>query len=214
MPLASDIHPRPRHTHSVVAMSDASWASTDEALEYGSRLLTDGEITLRALQDADLTELIAWWNRPEWASLQQLVVKPRPEATLEEMFRNWSVNKPRGDAGFSIVRQGSGELLGHLTLYGASLPERAASFAILVGPDHIGRGVGPRATRLALAYGFRELGLNRIELHVWAFNTRAIRAYEKAGFVVEGRRREAVFHDGTFHDELVMGVLARDFFAS
>jgi len=196
-----------------LVVGNEQWASSDEAFEYGTGLLSDGEITLRALHDSDLGQLTAWWNSPDWGALQQRIVKPRPEAPVEQMFRDWSANKPLGDAGFSVVRSATDELLGHVTLYGASLPERAASFAIIVGPDHVGRGVGPRATRLTLSYGFRELGLNRIELRAWAFNTRAIRAYEKAGFVVEGRRREAVFHDGRFHDELIMGVLARDFFA-
>ena len=193
-------------------MSDARWTSSDDAAEYGRGLLSDGKVALRELRDADVGELARWWNDSEWAALQQKIVKPRPEASVEEMFRGWSANKPLGDTGFSVVDAGSGELLGHVTLYGASLPERAASFAIMVGPDHVGRGVGPRATRLALSYGFRELGLNRVELRVWAFNTRAIRAYEKSGFVREGRRREAVFHDGTFHDELIMSVLAADYF--
>ena len=191
-------------------MSETQWSSSDEASEYGARLLTDGEITLRALTESDLPMLVAWWNRPEWAALQQRIIKPRPDGPIEEMFRSWSVNKPLGDAGFSIVSN-DGELLGHLTLYGAALPDRCASFAILISPDHVGRGIGPKATQLALSYGFRELGLNRIELHAWAFNTRAIRAYEKAGFVLEGRRREVVFHDGRFHDELIMSVLARDY---
>lgn len=193
-------------------MSEAQWSASDEASGYGASLLTDGEITLRALGESDLPNLIAWWNHPEWAALQQRVIKPRPDGPIEEMFRNWSTNKPLGDAGFSIVSNDSGELLGHLTLYGASLPERCASFAILISPAHVGQGIGPKATELALSYGFRELGLNRIELHVWAFNTRGIRAYEKAGFVLEGRRREAVFHDGRFHDELIMSVLAHDYF--
>ncbi|MFC4244936.1 GNAT family N-acetyltransferase [Gryllotalpicola reticulitermitis] len=195
-------------------MSEAQWSSSDEAFQYGGRLLTDGEITLRALRESDLSTLVAWWNSPEWAGLQQRIVKPRPEAPIEEMLRNWSANKPLGDTGFCIVSNEGGELLGHLTLHGASLPERCASFAILIGPDHVGHGIGPKATLLALSYGFRELGLNRIELRAWAFNTRAIRAYEKAGFVVEGRRRDAVFHDGRFHDELIMSVLARDYFAA
>lgn len=195
-------------------MADARWTTTDEAYEYGRDLLNDGEVTLRALRDTDLPDLIAWWNDSGWAGLQQRIIKPRPEAPIEEMFRTWSVNKPIGDAGFSIVSQDSGELLGHLTLSGAILPERAASFAIILSPGHIGRGLGPKATRLALSYGFREMGLNRIELRVWAYNTHAIRAYEKAGFLIEGRRREAVFHDGAFHDELIMSVLAREFFAA
>ena len=194
-------------------MDEAQWTSSDDAFEYGRSLLTDGVVALRALRETDLGLLVAWWNAPEWAALQQKIVKPRPDAPIEQMFRDWSANKPLGDAGFSIADASTGDLLGHLTIYGATLPERAASFAILIAPEHVGRGIGPRATRLALSYAFRELGLHRVELHAWAFNTRAIRAYEKAGFVIEGRRREAVFHDGRFHDELIMSVLASEYFA-
>lgn len=194
-------------------MSGTQWSSSDAAFEYGGTLLTDGEIALRPLLEDDLDCRLAWWNDPAWAALQQRIIKPRPDAGIAEMFRNWSENKAPGEAGFRIVAHESGELLGHLALYGGVIPDRAATYAIIVGPDHVGRGIGTRATRLALSCGFRELGLNRIELRVWAFNPRAVRAYEKADFVIEGRRREAVFHDGSFHDELIMSVLARDWFA-
>jgi len=63
-------------------------------------------------------------------------------------------------------------------------------------------------------YGFLELGLNRVGLNVWAYNDRAIAAYRKAGFVEEGRTREAVWHDGRFHDELSMGLLASEWDAN
>ncbi len=46
--------------------------------------------------------------------------------------------------------------------------------------------------RVIVGYGFRELGLHRIGLSVSEFNQAGIRAYEKAGFTVEGRRRESV----------------------
>jgi len=48
-------------------------------------------------------------------------------------------------------------------------------------------------------------------LQTWSFNNRAIRAYQKAGFVKEGVRRAVVLHDGKFYDEALMGVLAEDF---
>ncbi len=54
------------------------------------------------------------------------------------------------------------------------------------------------------------MGLNRIEIQVHAFNDRARAVYRKAGYVEEGVRREAVFHDGRFHDEVIMSALARD----
>jgi len=74
----------------------------------------------------------------------------------------------------------------------------------------MGRGFGTDATRLAVRYGFREMGLHRIELHVLAYNERALAAYQRVGFVVEGRRRDAVFHDGRWHDEVLMAVLRSD----
>jgi len=42
-------------------------------------------------------------------------------------------------------------------------------------------------------------------------NTRAIRAYQKYGFVVEGREREAAFVDGIWHDDVMMGILDREY---
>ena len=73
-----------------------------------------------------------------------------------------------------------------------------------------GRGLGTEATRLIVGYGIEELGLHRIELGVYSFNPRAQRAYEKAGFVVEGVRREALLWDGEWVDSIVMSVLASE----
>jgi len=45
---------------------------------------------------------------------------------------------------------------------------------------------------------------------VYADNPRAIRTYEKAGFVHEGTLREAVFKRGKFSDIHMMSVLRRE----
>jgi RimJ/RimL family protein N-acetyltransferase len=54
------------------------------------------------------------------------------------------------------------------------------------------------------------LGLHRLSVRVLAFNGRAIRAYQKCGFRIEGRERESAWIDGTWHDDLIMGLLADD----
>ncbi|WP_338683449.1 GNAT family N-acetyltransferase [Streptomyces acidiscabies] len=51
------------------------------------------------------------------------------------------------------------------------------------------------------------LGLHRIELEAYAFNSRAIRVYEKVGFLHEGVRKEIELKDGKWVDEVVMAVL-------
>jgi RimJ/RimL family protein N-acetyltransferase len=61
--------------------------------------------------------------------------------------------------------------------------------------------------RLLLRVGFETLNLNRIFLQVDAENKGAIRAYEKAGFVHEGRWRQADYREGRYHDDLFMSVL-------
>ena len=57
----------------------------------------------------------------------------------------------------------------------------------------------------------RHLNLHRVELSVEPDNARAVRVYEKLGFVREGMRREHHYDDGCFRDELIMGVLGREF---
>ena len=55
--------------------------------------------------------------------------------------------------------------------------------------------------------GFEELGVNRIMLSVSVPNVGGVKAYERAGFVLEGRYREAALRNGEYHDKLVMSVL-------
>lgn len=195
---------------SVVDMS-ADFESSKDALAYGAALLRSDRIRLVQAEESHLQQLAEWWQSPEWATLQQDVVRPQPVAQIVEQFRGWSKNDGTGSAGFAIVA--GDELVGHITLWGITPRERIGTFAIIVGPDHVGKGYGPEATNLMIDYGFLELGLNKIELQVWAFNDRAIRSYERCGFVREGVRRAATFHDGRFHDQVLMGMLAKESFA-
>ena len=60
---------------------------------------------------------------------------------------------------------------------------------------------------------FETLNLNRVFLRVYAENARAIRSYEKAGFVREGRLRDAVYKHGKYDDVILMGVLRAEWAA-
>lgn len=87
----------------------------------------------------------------------------------------------------------------------------SALFHITIGEKDLwGRGYGTEATRLMLDHAFSTMGLHRVSLAVFSFNERAIRSYEKVGFVVEGRAREAIFRDGRFWDEISMSMLASE----
>jgi RimJ/RimL family protein N-acetyltransferase len=57
----------------------------------------------------------------------------------------------------------------------------------------LGKGSGGEAIRLLLRYPFTDLDLYRIGVRMLAYNQRAIRGYEKCGFIVEGESGKRFF---------------------
>lgn len=72
-------------------------------------------------------------------------------------------------------------------------------------------GYGTEAIRLILRYGFESVGLHRVDLVVLEYNLRAIRSYEKCGFVREGVLRETIQVDGVWRNDLVMAILEDEY---
>ena len=69
------------------------------------------------------------------------------------------------------------------------------------------RGYGTDALELLLRYSFLELNLHRVSIFPTSDCLPMVSLVEKAGFELEARRREAAFHDGSYWDELQMGLL-------
>lgn len=83
-----------------------------------------------------------------------------------------------------------------------------AEYGIFIGEKEArGKGYGTAAAKLMVRYCFEELRLHRLFLRVYAENERAIRSYEKAGFVKEAHLREDVYIDGEYKDIVLMGIL-------
>jgi RimJ/RimL family protein N-acetyltransferase len=113
------------------------------------------------------------------------------------------------------VIEARGTLIGEIRLDSVDPHDRRASMAIgIYDAASLGRGFGTEAIMLLLDHAFGVMQLHRIGVRVLAFNARAIRAYEKCGFAVEGREREAAFVNGRWHDDIIMGLLSHEFVAS
>src|SRR5688500_11392438 len=110
---------------------------------------------------------------------------------------------------YCIAELPSWRLIGFTTFSSLDSDNGSVLFHITIGErDAWGRGLGTEATTLMLEHAFGRLGLHRVGLSVFSYNLRAIRAYEKAGFRMEGRLREAISRDGRYWDEVQMGILA------
>lgn len=185
----------------------------EKAFAYGELLLVSERVRLRGVRDEDLPRLARWEMDPaRMATLSNWVVPPS-EAAAKERIARWCAND-KDNAGFAIETLADPPVLvGNIHLWGARPKDRCATLGIALAREHIGRGYGTDATRVIVDYAFREMGLHRIQLAVAPFNRAGIRAYEKAGFVEEGRHRDAVWHDGRWYDEVLMSLLDHEWAA-
>lgn len=179
--------------------------------DYSTSLLRGDVVCLRSLNEKDLPKLISWWNDPAWKLYQSGVLAPSSEASVAEMFRSWSRNSSSGDFGFSIEEIKNGQLLGHVTLWGIDPVVRIGNIGIIIGGEHVDQGFGTDAIRVLLRFAFEELGVNKVELCVWEFNSRAVHVYKRLGFKTEGVRRGATFHNGRYWSQIQMGMLNSEY---
>jgi len=103
-----------------------------------------------------------------------------------------------------------GTAIGEIHL--SKLPPGAAhhrwtEIGIDILPSFQGKGYGREAIEWALDYAFRRAGLHRVRIRAFEWNIGAVKLYEKVGFKVEGREREALWHEGRFWDGVELGML-------
>jgi RimJ/RimL family protein N-acetyltransferase len=104
-----------------------------------------------------------------------------------------------------------GGFIGHVRFHTVVSHDRRAALAIgIEDPAKLGQGFGTESLRLALGLGFAS-GLHRVSVRVLASNARALASYRKCGFVEEGRERESALVEGVWQDDLIMGLLDREF---
>jgi RimJ/RimL family protein N-acetyltransferase len=129
----------------------------------------------------------------------------------EDAAKRW-VQRLLGQDFAWIIEAGS--LIGEIRLDRVDLRDRRANLAIgIEDANQLGKGLGSEAIALALGYAFNVLELHRVSVRVVDYNSRAIRAYQKCGFVIEGRERETALVDGSWHDDVMMAILDREYLA-
>jgi RimJ/RimL family protein N-acetyltransferase len=165
-------------------------------------------VRLRAVEREDVNKFHEWVNDPEVTHSLALYL-PMSLADEENWFESISKRDPKERPLAIEVRKGRNwNLIGNCGVFDLDTVNRSAELGIMIGEkSEWNKGYGAEAMTLLLRHCFETLNLHRAFLRVYVDNVRAVRSYEKAGFVLEGRLREAVYKFGKYEDVLVMGVL-------
>jgi RimJ/RimL family protein N-acetyltransferase len=170
----------------------------------------EGErIILRRHVPANLVAFRRWYADREVARLARYQDGPMRLDEIDRFFQSRAVGQE--SLAMAIHVRDSDRLIGSCAFSQLDGDNGSAMYHITIGEkDAWGHGYGTEATTLMVDHAFRALGLHRVALSVFEFNERAIRAYRRCGFVVEGRAREAIWRDGRWWDELSMSILASE----
>jgi RimJ/RimL family protein N-acetyltransferase len=169
-------------------------------------------LTLRALETEDCDVLESWitsadalfqWSGPwdfRW---------PLDRGRLRRDLAGAGAGERRRL--LAAVDDGSGMLVGHAML--TIQPEHRLGVIgrVLIDPARRGRGLGVALMHEVVRVAFERLGLHRLQLAVYDFNVAAIAAYERAGFVIEGRFRDSTLGSGGYGNSYVMALLEDEY---
>ena len=159
-------------------------------------------VTLRARRPDDVPVAERWYADPD-TTRWLLDHGERYEVPEEPMAF--------GDVRFTVDDTATGTPIGTAGLVRASAEHRNATAFLVVGDRAFrGRGYGTDTMRTLCRFAFDTMNLAKVELEVVAGNTAAVALYERLGFVREVHRRRALWVDGTWHDEYLMGLLPEE----
>ncbi|NLT43555.1 MAG: GNAT family N-acetyltransferase [Anaerolineae bacterium] len=165
-------------------------------------------VRLRPIAREDLPRFVAWIADPE---VRRFLSFYRPVSLDAEEHWLEGLSKAGNQEVFAIETL-EGRHIGSVGLHDIHPRYRCAEAGIFIGErEYWNKGYGTDAMRLLLDFGFGQLNLHRIFLHVHAGNQRAIRSYDKCGFVREGLLRQAVYKDGEYQDVIVMAILKAEY---
>lgn len=167
------------------------------------------KIYLRSPEDGDEQIIAISENHP---TPRETLFYALPRSPVEMRDKIRSLETDPGAVVFTICLKQTDEVIGMTFLYKIDWISRSAVYYIAISEEkNWSQGYGKESTRLMVQYAFETINLNRIQLHVFCGNERAVNAYKKTGFKIEGTLRQAMYRAGTYHDFYVMGLLREDF---
>lgn len=166
--------------------------------------------SVRPVEEDDIDEIYQWYNDQE-VNLWSTGAWPLNTLLNKEQISIKFLDDSSDGYRYSILDENN-HLIGTIGFKELNIPSRSATLFVVIGNKSFwGKGYGTDALIVFARYLFTQWNLHRISLDTWDGNLRAIKAYEKVGFKIEGRLREARYVLGSYHDAILMGLLKSEF---
>lgn len=153
---------------------------------------------LRELKEKDIDGMLEWMHDPEIQKYFCITMMDRTREDVQHFIRS-AVAKPiEGKDIHYAIAGDDDEYLGTISLKHVDMTSLNAEYAISLRKCAQGKGIAAWATKEILKIAFEEFLLHRVYLNVLSDNQKAIRLYEKCGFVYEGTFRNHLLLRGEY----------------
>jgi RimJ/RimL family protein N-acetyltransferase len=171
-------------------------------------MLKHGKIKFRAWNRTDIEKLFLWLNDSEVMKYLENAFPSRSYESVVEYYEQ-RIKEPYR---YMIIDQKSSKPIGTCRLFNINHKDDRCEFALIIGDkDYWGKGYGMDAVEMCKKIAFVGLNLNRLELHCYAINNRAIKLYTKCGFKKDGQLREYSQLNSKHEDVIIMSILSADY---
>jgi ribosomal-protein-alanine N-acetyltransferase len=167
-------------------------------------------LLLRKITPADEADVFDYASEPEvsrymsWEPHQSL---EDSRAYLATVFERYQQHTP---GPWGIVHKGHARLIGSCGYYDWERNHSRAEIGYVLSRSYWGQGYMAEAVRALIAFGFREMALNRIQAICNVPNIGSARVMEKAGMQFEGVLRQSFFEKGEYVDVKVYAILRNE----
>jgi RimJ/RimL family protein N-acetyltransferase len=162
--------------------------------------LQSGNIKLRPLRLTDAERLAELANNEKISrNLRDGFPNPYTLVDAENFLSKFTNQDPVTFFGIEY----NGEHVGNISLVpGQDIYRKSAEIGYFIGESYWNKGIVTTAVNLITEYGFKHLGIIRIQTGVFEYNTASMRVLEKCGFVKDGVFRKSVFKQNKIWDEV------------
>lgn len=145
---------------------------------------------------------------------------PEINQYLESRFERWSVGKLKqyisdikrnpDNVFLTIVSRDGNKHIGNIKIGPINRRHRYADVGVIIGEKSFwGKGIAAEAIKLVVDYAFNSLDLHKLTAGAYRCNSRSIKAFQKAGFSIEGVRKKHYLCNGDYVDGVLLGIVRK-----
>ncbi len=175
---------------------------------------TEGRLYLKEINIEDLDESVMTWFKDE--ALMKYYTSSKKEITRDELVKSISEGKVSGNLfTYGIFFRENNKLIGTIKLGPINFNHRTSDLVVLIGNrDFHGKGFSVEAIKLGNKLAFDNYNIRKLYGGMYLSNIASIKAYRKAGWLIEGRLKGQYLVNDIQEDRLLVACFNPKYFSN